>query len=270
MSKEKFLSLYRSARVAQSTDALPDQPAMKRRKTEDGSKGVPTKVATPAPATAPGTPASPLAPAQTQTVFGQPAPTQSAFGQRAFAALASATGTQALSAPQTPVQPPQQQPKPFWQLPTPQPSLDTHAAQGQKRARSSLDDEQRAQYEQQAVLALTALGYKVDVPDFPKLLPPDVYEDELQVMAEIRAYFRVAYKVCPSRAARTLCAALTVFCSASSTTSRWRSTTSSWRRSADACRTFSSRSWASAGRTRRRAVRRTLRRTRSSSRSGTS
>ena len=32
--------------------------------------------------------------------------------------------------------------------------------------------------------------------DLPKLLGPDKYEEEINVMAEVCAYFRVSYKVC--------------------------------------------------------------------------
>lgn len=45
---------------------------------------------------------------------------------------------------------------------------------------------------------LTKLGYTgVSEVDLGKLNPPDIYEEELQVMAEVRAYFQVAYKVRP-------------------------------------------------------------------------
>jgi hypothetical protein len=44
--------------------------------------------------------------------------------------------------------------------------------------------------------ALAALGYNsVTREDLGKLNPPDPYETELKVMAEVRAYFQVAYKV---------------------------------------------------------------------------
>ncbi|EMD31064.1 hypothetical protein CERSUDRAFT_60537 [Gelatoporia subvermispora B] len=53
-------------------------------------------------------------------------------------------------------------------------------------------------YEQKlsdAFSALAALGYHgITAEDLPKLRPPDEYEEELQVMAEVRAYFQVAYK----------------------------------------------------------------------------
>ncbi|KAF9244557.1 P-loop containing nucleoside triphosphate hydrolase protein [Melanogaster broomeanus] len=46
-----------------------------------------------------------------------------------------------------------------------------------------------------AVLAgLAKLGYTVTEDDLAKLLPSDEYEEELQVMAEVRGYFQVAYK----------------------------------------------------------------------------
>ena len=46
---------------------------------------------------------------------------------------------------------------------------------------------------------LVGLGYsQVGVKDLGKLNPPDEYENELRVMAEVRGYFKVAYKVCGS------------------------------------------------------------------------
>ncbi|TCD63213.1 hypothetical protein EIP91_005825 [Steccherinum ochraceum] len=47
----------------------------------------------------------------------------------------------------------------------------------------------------EAMSALTKLGYTHITPeDLGKLVPPDVYEQEMDVMAEVRAYFQVAYK----------------------------------------------------------------------------
>jgi len=46
-----------------------------------------------------------------------------------------------------------------------------------------------------ALAALAELGYKgLSVEDLGKLNPPDEYETELQVMAEVRGYFQVSYK----------------------------------------------------------------------------
>ncbi|GBE86763.1 P-loop containing nucleoside triphosphate hydrolase protein [Sparassis latifolia] len=45
-----------------------------------------------------------------------------------------------------------------------------------------------------ALAALAKIGYNVLEVDLGKLNPPDEYEEELQVMAEVRAYFQVAYK----------------------------------------------------------------------------
>ena len=43
---------------------------------------------------------------------------------------------------------------------------------------------------------LAKLGYAgLTEVDLGKLNPPDIYEEELEVMAEVRAYFQVAYKV---------------------------------------------------------------------------
>lgn len=47
-----------------------------------------------------------------------------------------------------------------------------------------------------ALAALRELGYKDLVEsDLDRLIPPDEYEEELVVMADVRAYFQVAYKV---------------------------------------------------------------------------
>ncbi|KAI0937652.1 hypothetical protein AcV5_000438 [Taiwanofungus camphoratus] len=56
-------------------------------------------------------------------------------------------------------------------------------------------NEDRATLEADALAILTRLGYQgLEAKDFGKLNPPDVYEDELQLMAEVRGYFQVAYK----------------------------------------------------------------------------
>ncbi|EKM52205.1 uncharacterized protein PHACADRAFT_198273 [Phanerochaete carnosa HHB-10118-sp] len=85
------------------------------------------------------------------------------------------------------------------QTPTPKPSFETQPSSvPQKRSieeKRELDAEERARFEQQAITALTVLlGHNVTLEDFARLLPPDVYEEELEVMAEVRAYFKVAYK----------------------------------------------------------------------------
>ncbi|TFK84004.1 hypothetical protein K466DRAFT_239334 [Polyporus arcularius HHB13444] len=45
-----------------------------------------------------------------------------------------------------------------------------------------------------ALAALSILGYTVKEEDLGKLNPPDQFEEELELMAEVRAYFYVAYK----------------------------------------------------------------------------
>ena len=60
----------------------------------------------------------------------------------------------------------------------------------------SLDAGARRVLEKQALGLLANLGYTgLTTADLPKLLPADIYEDELDAMAEVRAYFQVAYKV---------------------------------------------------------------------------
>jgi hypothetical protein len=47
-----------------------------------------------------------------------------------------------------------------------------------------------------ALRALAAAGYpNLRVQDLARLLPPDPYEEELIVMADVRAFYQVAYKV---------------------------------------------------------------------------
>lgn len=61
----------------------------------------------------------------------------------------------------------------------------------------SATSSERSQLEADALSALAKLGYVgLTVEDLGKLNPPDEYEEELNVMAEVRAYFQVAYKVC--------------------------------------------------------------------------
>ena len=47
----------------------------------------------------------------------------------------------------------------------------------------------------EALAALARLGFTVKEEDLGKLNPPDEFQEELEVMAEVRAYFKVAYKV---------------------------------------------------------------------------
>lgn len=49
----------------------------------------------------------------------------------------------------------------------------------------------------EVLAGLARLGFTGLKPeDLGKLNPVDDYEEEIQVMAEVRAYFKVAYKVC--------------------------------------------------------------------------
>ena len=61
--------------------------------------------------------------------------------------------------------------------------------------RSSDKEAEHEELTNQALSALAALGYHVTAADLGKLNPPDVYESELELMAEVRAYFQIAYKV---------------------------------------------------------------------------
>lgn len=58
-----------------------------------------------------------------------------------------------------------------------------------------LSGEARAETENQVLSLLATLGYRISVADLGKLNPPDMYENELELMAEVRAYTQIAYKV---------------------------------------------------------------------------
>lgn len=82
----------------------------------------------------------------------------------------------------------------------------------------------RSQLEADALSALAKLGYVgLTVDDLGKLNPPDEYEEELNVMAEVRAYFQVAYKVRGALGAANVVTHPS-FCSVSSTIYRLPST----------------------------------------------
>lgn len=49
----------------------------------------------------------------------------------------------------------------------------------------------------EALAALAKIGVHMSEEDLENLHPPDEYEDELELMAEVRAYFDVSYKVSP-------------------------------------------------------------------------
>lgn len=82
--------------------------------------------------------------------------------------------------------------------PGPKPSTRTPAAATQpaQAPLSDVDNAAKAEKLQDALTALAALGYSVKPEDLGKLNPTDMFETELKVMAEVRGYFQVAYKVC--------------------------------------------------------------------------
>lgn len=93
---------------------------------------------------------------------------------------------------------------------------------------------------EKALDALSVAGYaNLTEADLARLHPPDAFEDEIGVMADVRAYFQVAYKVriVTPRIRRTGRLILIVSPqSASSTTSRSRSSTRYPRSSRRPCR----------------------------------
>ncbi|KAI0743151.1 P-loop containing nucleoside triphosphate hydrolase protein [Daedaleopsis nitida] len=63
------------------------------------------------------------------------------------------------------------------------------------KALSPEEQEKRDELLKQTLANLANLGYMgLHAEDLGKLNPADIYEDELEVMAEVRAYFQVAYK----------------------------------------------------------------------------
>ncbi|KAH0580123.1 hypothetical protein H2248_002929 [Termitomyces sp. 'cryptogamus'] len=61
-------------------------------------------------------------------------------------------------------------------------------------SKKTSEDEQK-RHINNALAALAALGYRgITEADFGKMIPPDEYETEIQVMAEIRGYFQITYK----------------------------------------------------------------------------
>lgn len=73
---------------------------------------------------------------------------------------------------------------------------------------TALTDEERKREEAIALAALARLGFSgISAEDFGMLNPPDEYEKEMELMAEVRAYFQVSYKVCNygSPVSKSLC-----------------------------------------------------------------
>lgn len=66
---------------------------------------------------------------------------------------------------------------------------------GKNKDNEAEKDKDNEELTNQALSALAALGYHVTAADLGKLNPPDVFESELELMAEVRAYFQIAYKV---------------------------------------------------------------------------
>ncbi|KAG5636061.1 hypothetical protein H0H81_009232 [Sphagnurus paluster] len=68
-------------------------------------------------------------------------------------------------------------------------------APARKRTAEEGPDDEREEQVNQALAALSALGYHgLRAEDLARLHMPDEYESELQIMAEVRGYFQIAYK----------------------------------------------------------------------------
>ncbi|KAG6843814.1 hypothetical protein H0H87_012992 [Tephrocybe sp. NHM501043] len=80
------------------------------------------------------------------------------------------------------------------QPPTPVSQPSTPAPQPSASA-EEIGDPERQKRINEVLAGLAALGYHgVTESDLPKMIPPDEYEREIQVMAEVRGYFQIAYK----------------------------------------------------------------------------
>lgn len=116
-----------------------------------------------------------------------------------------------------------------------QPATPTQRQQSNTHLATSGGND-RSRLEADALSALAKLGYVgLTVDDLGKLNPPDEYEEELHVMAEVRAYFQVAYKVRDDSSANDVVIHRAI-CSVSSTTYHLPSTISSSSPSAKLCR----------------------------------
>lgn len=74
------------------------------------------------------------------------------------------------------------------------PSIDTCVGQKRPLEPDDVDTEKHVSNILTSLAVLFKRSFTEE--DLAKLLPPDIYEDELEVMAEVRAYFQVVYKVC--------------------------------------------------------------------------
>ncbi len=74
-------------------------------------------------------------------------------------------------------------------------SFAAPTTQGTNSTTSGTKPQHDEQAIREALAALAKLGLNVTAEDLGKLNPPDEYEDELALMAEVRAYFDVSYKV---------------------------------------------------------------------------
>ena len=78
---------------------------------------------------------------------------------------------------------------------SPAPNRNDSAKQSNKRA-LDLSDAELTQIRNRISADLASIGIPgVTATDLRKLNPPDIYEREMEVMAEVRAYFHVSYKV---------------------------------------------------------------------------
>lgn len=112
----------------------------------------------------------------------------SAFGSKP--ALATPASTHGATTPASPRATDTSKTTPVVALPVPLSSGTVQAGAGPTNQTSDSDKVIAA------LAALADLGYTgLRLEDLGKLNPPDEYETELEVMAEVRAFFQVAYKV---------------------------------------------------------------------------
>jgi hypothetical protein len=194
---QKWLAKYKDVRTKKAM--MRDQAAATKKQTTNATTpGTPSPVV-PAvapmsngfsfasnPITKPATASSIKSEGNTFASFGKSAPVASPFGSNAPAAVA---------------------PNPFGQSPAAETSFGGRRAPAAAPASvpfaylapsgtPEATDEAQNEKLNQALSALAELGYHgLTSEDLGKLNPPDIYETEMEVMAKVRGYFQVTYKV---------------------------------------------------------------------------
>ncbi|KAG6918468.1 hypothetical protein DXG01_014095 [Tephrocybe rancida] len=190
-STAKWLAIFKEERASKGSNG---QPPHKKRRTNNEEKAptpAPATVVAPAPAPAPKPSAFSFAKDTTQEASATPAfrmPVAEGFGAVSQGMFGAPTQSpQAFGASSSAFGAPSQAPTLAQKFSIPPPTTATNPIQ--------VVDDGREKNINDALAALAALGYRgITEADFGKLIPPDEYETEIQVMAEVRGYFQIAYK----------------------------------------------------------------------------